>query len=273
MIIYCTTNLINGKKYIGKDVCNNPNYLGSGVLLKKSIIKYGKENFLKEILEECNSKEMLNDREKYWIVYHNAVNSSEYYNLRDGGDGGDTFTNNPNKELIRSKRTGVNNNAFKNLKGKSYEEIYGIERALELKESCRLRNLGKKQTVETIEKRIKHFKDIERPYDVRRKISKAHLGKIVSESTKEKQSIYRKGKTYEELFGLETSNKIKEKKRNRSGISQLSDANIVTILDIYYSSKELAQVKYKLLSEQFNVSLITIPKIINKYKNSYVKIK
>ena len=72
---------------------------------------------------------------------------------------------------------------------------------------------------------------------------------------------------------LETSNKIKEKKRNRSGISQLSDANIVTILDIYYSSKELAQVKYKLLSEQFNVSLITIPKIINKYKNSYVKIK
>ena len=45
MIIYKTTNLVNGKIYIGKDSKNNPNYLGSGNLLKKALIKYGKENF------------------------------------------------------------------------------------------------------------------------------------------------------------------------------------------------------------------------------------
>jgi hypothetical protein len=63
MIIYKTTNLINGKIYIGKDSKNNSKYLGSGLLLKRAILKYGKENFKKEILEECSSIEELNQRE------------------------------------------------------------------------------------------------------------------------------------------------------------------------------------------------------------------
>ena len=83
MIIYVTTNLINNKKYIGKDSNNDPNYLGSGTLLKEDIIKYGKENFKKEIIEYCIIDEELTIRESYWIKYYNAVNSDEYYNLVD----------------------------------------------------------------------------------------------------------------------------------------------------------------------------------------------
>ena len=41
MIVYKTTNLINGKIYIGKDMKNNPNYLGSGTILRRAIKKYG----------------------------------------------------------------------------------------------------------------------------------------------------------------------------------------------------------------------------------------
>jgi hypothetical protein len=63
MIIYKTTNLLNNKIYIGQDKFNNPKYLGSGKLLNISIKKHGIQNFKKEILEECNSKKELNERE------------------------------------------------------------------------------------------------------------------------------------------------------------------------------------------------------------------
>ena len=83
MIIYLTKNIINKKKYIGKESNNNPKYLGSGVLLLEDIKKYGKENFKKEILEYCSSDEELTLKETYWISKLNALNSDEFYNLVD----------------------------------------------------------------------------------------------------------------------------------------------------------------------------------------------
>ena len=87
MIIYKTTNLINGKIYVGKDTKNNPDYFGSGVILKKAIEKYGKENFYKEIIECCDTYEHLNEREKYWIKELNVIDKNIGYNLTQGGDG------------------------------------------------------------------------------------------------------------------------------------------------------------------------------------------
>ena len=86
--IYETTNLINGKKYIGQKASKiflAEEYLGSGVYLNKAVKKYGKENFKVRIIEKCNSREKLNEREVYWIDYYNAVESKEYYNLANGG--------------------------------------------------------------------------------------------------------------------------------------------------------------------------------------------
>jgi hypothetical protein len=91
MIIYEITNLINGKKYIGKDKNNNPNYLGSGKLIIKAIEKYGKTNFQKEILEYCESYEHMCEREIVWIDKFDAICSEQYYNLGIGGHGGDNW--------------------------------------------------------------------------------------------------------------------------------------------------------------------------------------
>lgn len=86
MIIYKTTNLINKKFYIGKDIHNNPNYIGSGIILKRAIDKYGRENFKKETIEECIDENRLNEKEIYWI---NKLNPP--YNIAAGGTGGYTL--------------------------------------------------------------------------------------------------------------------------------------------------------------------------------------
>jgi hypothetical protein len=89
MVIYKTTNLINNKIYIGQDKNNNPNYLGSGKKLKRAVKKYGKNNFLKEVIEVCDSEEMLNEREIFWILYYKSTDRKIGYNISDGSKEGD----------------------------------------------------------------------------------------------------------------------------------------------------------------------------------------
>jgi group I intron endonuclease len=87
MVIYKTTNTLNGKIYVGKDCNSNAYYLGSGIWLKRAIKKYGKGNFIKEVLEECDLSN-INEREVYWIKELDARNPKVGYNIAAGGDGG-----------------------------------------------------------------------------------------------------------------------------------------------------------------------------------------
>ena len=185
MEIYKITNLINGKIYIGKDTQANKDYFGSGKLITRSISKYGKENFSKEILERCENNLELCEREKFWIKYHNSTDNSIGYNISNGGDGGDVITNHPDREKIleklsktrkgkryedflteeqvKSYKEKLANSLSKRLKGKTFEEIYGVEKAKEIKEKLsvisKLRHLEKKKierkkpTNEEIQKR------------------------------------------------------------------------------------------------------------------------
>jgi hypothetical protein len=80
MVIYLTTNLITGKRYIGKDKNNNPKYLGSGTNLKKAILKYGKNSFKKIILEYCFDPKHMAEREEFWLQRYNVKDNSNFYN-------------------------------------------------------------------------------------------------------------------------------------------------------------------------------------------------
>lgn len=90
--IYLTTNLIDNKKYIGMHKYNgdgiDPNYLGSGIHLRRAVEKYGKDNFTCEILCWCNTRDELLDKEKYYTDLYKAPINEEFYNIADGGKGG-----------------------------------------------------------------------------------------------------------------------------------------------------------------------------------------
>lgn len=90
--VYITTNLINGKKYVGSKVFSYPDghknrwdsYLGSGKALKSAIRKYGKDSFYKNIIYITTSIEELEQMETYYILLFDAANSVEWYNLKEG---------------------------------------------------------------------------------------------------------------------------------------------------------------------------------------------
>lgn len=89
--IYKVINLINGKYYVGKHKSNgfDPSYYGSGKVFKQALRLYGKENFYREILAECDTLEDLNAKERYYIT---LLQSDNCYNIAEGGDGGDTWS-------------------------------------------------------------------------------------------------------------------------------------------------------------------------------------
>lgn len=91
MIIYKTTNLVNGKIYVGRQLHDNPNYIGSGKIMQRAIEKYGRVNFKKEILEVCSSVAELNTKEQFWIHQLNSTDKDIGYNIMTGGQGGNHY--------------------------------------------------------------------------------------------------------------------------------------------------------------------------------------
>lgn len=106
--IYITTNNVDSKKYIGQKKYDNngnwKNYLGSGIYLTRAIKKYGRENFSREIIEQCCTKEELDQREIYWIDFYNAVENTNFYNIASGGDGGNTIAGYSEEQLDEYKK-------------------------------------------------------------------------------------------------------------------------------------------------------------------------
>ena len=87
--VYLTTNLITGKKYIGQTVTpiDKRKYFGSGILIKRAIKKYGSENFERIDLFEGTENEV-DLKEVEYIREFNAVESDEFYNVKEGGHHG-----------------------------------------------------------------------------------------------------------------------------------------------------------------------------------------
>lgn len=96
--IYSITNIINGKKYIGKSKniksrwSHHKGSLRRGKhdnnYLQNSWSKYGEDNFKFEILYVTQDEKQLNEKEIYYIKKYKTLNSNFGYNIRSGGEGG-----------------------------------------------------------------------------------------------------------------------------------------------------------------------------------------
>lgn len=171
--IYITTNLINGRMYIGKHKSEkyDSSYYGSGKILLYAIKKYGIENFSNSILDTAECLEELNEKEKYYIGLYREKYKDKLYNIANGGDGGNTFENKSQdeKDDFIEKMTTINqqrcaSDKFKQLTSLRMRKKYSdpLEREKQSKKiteawsSERLRN---KQSIRLKEYYKTHKKD------------------------------------------------------------------------------------------------------------------
>lgn len=120
--IYETTNKVNGKKYIGqhkrtmnpKDI-DDSWYLGSGTALARAIAKYGKENFERKIIYECNCQQQLDYMERIFIYHYDAATRRDYYNITTGGSALGTELTEEMKQKLRHKHKPMSDEARKHM--------------------------------------------------------------------------------------------------------------------------------------------------------------
>lgn len=193
--IYAIINTKTNKHYIGsainfeerwkrhfKDLDNGNHH---SIKLQRSYNKHGKDAFVCKIIEELPyEKSIIIERENYWI--HEYDSKENGYNIADASFG-DTLSHHPRKQEILNKISNAikNNNSKlspeelkqkhgrpKDIKGKTIEEHYGLDRAIELSKKFQERNAAL------------NMKGINNPYygqthtnEVRKRISDSQRGK------------------------------------------------------------------------------------------------
>ena len=232
--IYITTNLLNGKKYIGKHKSSEfefDKYYCSGKYIKAAIKKYGLENFKCELLESinniptiCNSEDELNASENYYTLFYDCVNSSEYYNLIEGGTGGAQVYQSLSAEEKRVRNLKISKSSIKywdnvseessKVKSEKWRKSYFDKSD----EEIRARNqhnsvvhleLAKNRTIEEIESRKIKLKE-----SAQKRLNNPETERI----RKEKEKVTKNSKSNEE--------KLEYKKKQREahlGVHEYTD--------------------------------------------------
>jgi group I intron endonuclease len=152
--VYCHTNKLNNKKYIGitSQIPENRWRNGKGYInneyFYRAIEKYGWHNFSHEILYTGLSKEEAENLEIKLIAEYKTTNNEFGYNIEAGGNSTEKFTDNIRKKISQSLKGHVCSDETKKKiseaqKGKISSKK-GIKATPEQIEKNRLSHLGQK---------------------------------------------------------------------------------------------------------------------------------
>ena len=228
--VYKTTCKITNKFYIGIHSTSDleDGYMGSGVRISRSLKKYGKQNHVCEILEYLDNRKNLMEREKS-LITEEILKDPYCMNIIKGGV---SLGLNYSKEHTLETKQQIS----LKMKGKSYEEIHGDEKAegerkkrsegvkrahSKLNEEERIERYSKSilhlktPTEETRKKMSESQTGKKKSMETRNKISKGNKNKFVSDETRFKMSLSQRN------MSEETKNKMSMSAKERPKIKCL----------------------------------------------------
>ena len=208
--IYCILNEITGKLYIGSSVNlynrkrKHFQMLARGCHLNKhlqsSVAKYGLSAFSFNIIELIDDKEMLIEREQFYM------DEAASYKRANGYNSSPTASSNLGFQHSDETKARISEAR----KGKKHP-LWGTHLSNETKAKISKAFKGKKLSDETRAKMSKATKGEKHPMwgkqrsnETKAKISKAHRGKKLSDEHRQKMSVARLGKKH----SVETRTKI-----------------------------------------------------------------
>jgi predicted GIY-YIG superfamily endonuclease len=222
--VYCFTNKVNGKVYIGKTknmkkrINNHKNANGECPFFHSAIKKYGFDNFELNIIGEYLTEDEALRTEIHYIKQHQSNIRKHGYNLTSGGEGMSGYKHSPETIAKLSQ----------SLKGRTVVNK-GVPMSEEQKVKVSNSKKGKKLKLSDEQRGLMSER--------RKGVPSGMLGKIASDETRKKMSDAHKGNSCRAKFTMLQVNEIRH----------------------LYSTGNYT---YKQLSEQFKVGISTICAII-----------
>lgn len=268
-------NIQNRVRKYSKADCKNQ------TAIHRSILKYGWDSHVFEIVEECAFNE-LNKRERYWQEFYNCVGRNGLNCNLTGTDELKKVHSEETIEKIRLSNKGKKRSAEQKLKmsemmkGKYSGEnhpMYGRK----FTEDQRKRNglskigntnmLGKKHSEETKSKLSKIFTGHKHTEETKRKITLGLTGRPVSIETRRKMSDSQKGITFSEerkqnisksLMGRKIPKEVLEKRSKSISGEKNCKAKLIVNLEtgIYYGCIEDAAKAHNMFRSTLNGYLV-----------------
>ena len=192
--IYCYTNKINGKKYVGQSVdfikrhkqhirqAYNENCKAYDYAFHCAIRKHGIENFEIEILKEnLQNQDELNYWEKFYIVeFDTLANNRKGYNLASGGHNGNAFAGKTDDEMKE-----ISKKISESKKGKLCSE----ETKRKMSESKKGKFIGENNPMYGKKGENSPIYGKQRSEETKRKISESRKGKFTGEKNNNTRKI------------------------------------------------------------------------------------